>query len=44
MLTNPGYYDLLLANSIDYPSPSLHQIETDLRRTYSDEKDLEKLE
>jgi hypothetical protein len=44
MLTNPGYYELLLANVVDYPSPSLQQIETDLRRTYTEEKDPEKLE
>jgi len=44
MLTNPGYYELLLANKIDYPNPIIHQIEIDLNRTYPDEKDLKKLE
>jgi hypothetical protein len=44
MLTNPGYYELLLANKIDYPNPTIHQIEIDLNRTYPDEKDPKKLE
>ena len=44
MVTNPGYYELLLANKIDYPNPTIHQIEIDLNRTYPDEKDSKKLE
>lgn len=44
MLSHPGYYELLLANKIDYPNPSIHQIELDLNRTYTDEKDPVKLE
>jgi hypothetical protein len=37
MLNNPGYYEMLKKQAINYPSPSLQQIEVDLRRTFPDE-------
>ena len=43
MLSNPGYYELLLANKTDYPNPAIQQIEIDLNRTFPSEKDPENL-
>lgn len=39
MDSNPGYYQSLLDNFLEYPNPSFHQIELDLRRTFSDMKE-----
>ena len=44
MTTNPGYYELLKRNTIDYPSGASFQIEKDLTRTFPHEKDPQKLE
>ena len=44
-ISNPGYYESLKANAINYPNPSFHQIELDLARTYphiTDEETLSK--
>ena len=42
--SNPGYYEQLKNLSLLYPNPAIQQIELDLRRTYPDELDLEKVE
>lgn len=31
------YYDTLLKESVDYPNPSFHQIELDLKRTFPED-------
>ena len=44
MLMNPGYYSCLIETQKQYPNPAFHQIEVDLRRTYSDISDSQRLE
>lgn len=44
MLSNPGYYEQLKQQAVNYPSPAQQQIEVDLRRTYPDETSVDKLE
>ena len=44
MNNNPGYYEMLKKHSLIYPNPLQQQIELDLKRTYPDELDVEKLE
>ena len=41
---NKGYYKKLKKMALDYPNPSFNQIELDLRRTYHEEKDPDKIE
>ena len=43
-MQNPGYYVSLKHSSLEYPCPYPSLIEVDLRRTYADETDLDKVE
>lgn len=38
MDSNPGYYYSLKTNFLEYPNPSFHQIDLDLKRTFPDNK------
>lgn len=44
MLTNPGYYAKLLKTQLHYPNQLSYQIEIDLKRTFPEEGDPERVE
>lgn len=43
-MANPGYYEALTKSKIFYPNPSFQQIELDLKRTYPQQRDKDKME
>lgn len=44
MITNPGYYAKLLKTQLHYPNQLSYQIEIDLKRTFPEENDPEKVD
>ena len=44
MLTNPGYYAKLLKTQLHYPNQLSYQIEIDLKRTFPEESDPDRVE
>lgn len=39
MDSNPGYYQSMKDNFLEYPNPSFHQIDLDLKRTFPENKE-----